>query len=113
MDHQAGPWPGCGQLRGRGKGHRGRLAAQVVVLGIRDDADDFIDGGRIVRFLNGAQRVPDWIGAAQKPAHEGLVYHRDTRGSLGVIFVESTATDNRNAHGVEVAWTYPGELRIA
>jgi hypothetical protein len=47
----------------QGKRHRWNLTTQIVVFCIWYDPDNFVDGGRIVRFLAGAQCLSDGFDA--------------------------------------------------
>src|SRR6266478_1414625 len=111
MDHHRGPWTLRRKLRCRCEGYRRRLAAQIIVFGVWNDADDLVDSGGIVRLRTGAQGLSNRTGAAQKLPNESLVHKRDSLGGLGVVYAETSARQQRNAHRFEVARTNPGEPR--
>src|SRR5438128_1136987 len=79
VDHNVGPRALIWELRRWGKRHRRNLTTQVVVFCIWYDPDNFVDGGRIVRFLPGAQRLSDGFYARQITADESLVHDCHSR----------------------------------
>src|SRR3989442_416714 len=113
VDHHYGERARRWELRCRGKDHSGRLATKVAVFRVRDDADDGVDSRRIISLLLNAQCLSDGVGAGQESADEGLIHECHWFGCRGIVLVEVAADNQGDSHGLEVAWTDPGELRYA
>ena len=80
-----------GELHGRDEGHWWGVVAQVAVLGVRDDPDDFKESGGVARLGLGADGLADGALSVEVAAYEGLVDDGHARGGLRVVVVEGAS----------------------